>query len=228
MTVGPTGWHFAGTLSGVIVDDLKSAARSVLRPNAVTIVLLVSLGLGTDANAAVFFVRITNRIESELPAIVRQIKATPGKAGLTRVTTLAECLSEALAVDRLMTTLVAACGVVALLMSIIGVYGIMNDSVMRRTREIGLRVALGAARRQVSALVFGEALALSAAGMVLGLGIVLMGRYLLGTTIALPGVDARVISIVPALLFLVIAIAAIVPLRRALRVSPTVALRHEG
>ena len=174
------------------------------------------------------FVRITDRTESELPAIVRQIKATPGKAGITRVTTLAECLSEALAVDRLTTTLVAACGVLALVMSIIGVYGIMNDGVMRRTREIGLRVALGAARRQVSALVFGEALALSAVGMVLGLGIVLAGRYLLGTRIALPAVDARVISMIPALLFLVIAIAAIVPLRRALRVSPTVALRHEG
>jgi ABC-type antimicrobial peptide transport system permease subunit len=174
------------------------------------------------------FVRTTGRTESELPAIIRQIKATPGTAGITRVTTVAECLSEALAVDRLTTTLVAACGVLALMMSIIGVYGIMNDGVVRRTREIGLRVALGAARAQVSALVFGEALALSAAGMVLGLAIVLGGRYLLGTRIALPTVDARVISMIPALLFVVIAIAAIVPLRRALRVSPTVALRQEG
>jgi predicted permease len=173
------------------------------------------------------FVRTASDPEQALPSILRTLKGTPGRGGISRVTTLAECLSEALAVDRLTTTLVAACGVLALAMSIIGVYGIMNDGVMRRTREIGLRVALGA-RSQVGALVFGEALLLSAVGMICGLGIVLGGRYLLVTRLALPAIEPRIVAVIPALLFVVIAIAAIVPLRRALRVSPTVALRHEG
>ena len=76
-----------------------------------------------------------------------------------------------------MTTVVGGCGVLALVLSTIGVYGTIADAVRRRTAEIGLRVALGARRREVVALVFREGLFLTATGVIVGtLGAVVVAR----------------------------------------------------
>ncbi len=83
--------------------------------------------------------------------------ADSGDDRIKRVATLATLTSESLALDRLTTTLVGACGLIALVMSTMGVYGIMIDAVHRRTREIGLRVALGAAPLRIAWLVLMEA-----------------------------------------------------------------------
>jgi predicted permease len=147
---------------------------------------------------------------------------------ITRVMTMDRHLSEALAIDRLTTTLVGVCGAVALLMAVIGVYGVMNDAVQRRTREIGLRVALGAARRQVAKLVFAEALHVSIAGLAAGTALALIGGRLVGVFISdLPGWDITTLGAPPTLLALIVAGAAVLPLRRALRVSAATALRAE-
>ena len=147
---------------------------------------------------------------------------------ITRVVTLDKHLSEALAIDRLTTTLVGICGVMALLMAVIGVYGIMNDAVQRRTREIGLRVALGAARSQVAKLVFIEAVYVSIAGLVAGTVIALIAAQVAGVFVSgLPGWGLKTLGAPPVLLALIIALAAVLPLRRALAVSASIALRAE-
>lgn len=160
-----------------------------------------------------------------LPALMTGID---GGVTITRVTTLDKHLSEALAIDRLTTTLVGVCGVVALLMAVIGVYGVMNDAVQRRTREIGLRVALGAASSQVAKLVFLEAFYVSIMGLLAGTLLALLAGLIVGVFVSgLPGWDITTLGAPPALLALIAALAAVFPLRRALSVSAAIALRAE-
>ena len=90
----------------------------------------------------------------DIRAAVNQVG---GDAGVLRITTLKTHVAESLSIERLTTTLVFGCGLIALSMSAMGVYGIMLDAVYRRTREIGLRVAPGAAAPQVARLVLMEA-----------------------------------------------------------------------
>jgi predicted permease len=151
----------------------------------------------------------------------------PG-VSLTRAVTIDEHLSEAVTLDRLTTTLVAACGLIALLMAMAGVYGVMSDAVLRRTREIGLRVALGAGRPQVVTLVFTQATYLTLTGVAAGLAAALVLQQIAASFVhGVPRLDAFSISAAPLALALVVVIAAVGPLRRALAVSPTIALRAE-
>jgi predicted permease len=164
-------------------------------------------------------------ILGELPQIISGID---GGAAVTRLKRLDAHLSESLVIDRLTTTLVAVCGGLALALAIIGVYGVMNDTVRRRTREIGLRVALGAARRQVARLVFSEAFSLSIIGLAAGTGLAIAGSRIaaafLGGT---PDWSLTTLGAPPLLLALIVVAAAILPLRKALSVSAAIALRAE-
>jgi ABC-type antimicrobial peptide transport system permease subunit len=162
------------------------------------------------------------------PRLSSAIDSTGEGGTILRASTLETHLSESRALDRLTTTLVGRCGLIALAMATIGVYGIMTDAVQRRTREIGLRVALGARRAHVARLVFTEAVYLALAGLLTGsvvaVGITHMARFAIGTTASL---DIVTLAVASGALAAVIAVAAILPLRRALRVSPNIALRAE-
>jgi predicted permease len=174
------------------------------------------------------FVRTDDDPAALLPLIQGKISAVDGGVTITRATTLDAYLNEALTIDRLTTTLVGLCGVIALLMGAVGVYGVMSDAVLRRTREIGLRIALGAVRPQVTWLVFAEALYLTGAGVFLGMLASLTLERVAATLVhGLPAVDPMTLATTPAILSLVVVLAAIVPLRRALAVSPLSALRAE-
>jgi putative ABC transport system permease protein len=142
--------------------------------------------------------------------------------------TFEQHLTEALSLDRFATTTVLACGVAALFLATIGVYGVLADAVRRRTAEIGLRVALGANRAQVLRLVFAEGLHLTVAGVVLGGAAALVLKRIAAIFIfGLPPVNVTSLAAVPVVLVLVVIGAAAVPTTRALRISPTVALRAE-
>ena len=148
---------------------------------------------------------------------------------LRRAVTFDTHVAEALKLDRILTTIVAACGLAALLLATVGVYGVVGDAVRRRTPEIGLRVALGAPSWQILRLVFSEGLPLTAAGSAAGLGAsLLLTRLLRSFVYAVPSLDLASIAVVPAALLLVVLGAAALPTRRALRVSPTIALKADG
>ena len=137
-------------------------------------------------------------------------------------------LAQALSLDRLATTIVVACALAALLLATVGVYGVIADAVRRRTAEIGLRIALGANRRQVLRLVFSEGLHLAVAGVVVGVAAAMLLRRAAGVFVhGLPAVDLVSLVVVPGVLALVVVSAAAIPTRRALRISPTIALRAE-
>ena len=163
-----------------------------------------------------------------LASIKRAVLEVGDGAEVLQISTLETYLSESLALDRLTTTLVGLCGLIALAMSTIGVYGVMTDAVQRRTREIGLRMALGAGRTQVARLVFTEVLSLTAAGLLAGgLATFAMSHAARSFVYGVPSLDVGTVAVVSAALAIVIAIAEVVPLRRALRVNPNIALRAE-
>jgi ABC-type antimicrobial peptide transport system permease subunit len=119
-------------------------------------------------------------------------------------------------------------GSVALFLAIVGVYGVRAYTVARRTREIGIRMALGATAREVLCLVLREGLALTLAGVVLGLLLALAAGKLLGSMLyEVSGTDPLVLSMASVVLALISIAACYLPARRAALVNPTVALRYE-
>ncbi len=119
-------------------------------------------------------------------------------------------------------------GAIGLLLAVIGLYGVVSYTVTRRTREIGVRMALGAGRPQVLRLVVRDGMRLSFVGVALGLLMALgLGAVLSAVLVGVPRVDLLVLSSVTALLLAVAALACYLPARRAVRVDPMIALRAE-
>jgi len=124
--------------------------------------------------------------------------------------------------------LVGAMGAVGLLMAVAGLYGLVAYNVSRRTREIGIRMALGAASSDVLRMVMGKGLVLVAFGTVLGLAMGFAVEQLMNSMLFNSGgVDLVAYFIVVPSMFLVTMLAAYVPARRASRIAPTQALRYE-
>ena len=121
----------------------------------------------------------------------------------------------------------ALLGLIALALASFGVFATLSQSVVERTREIGIRVAVGALPRHVSGIVFREGIALTMAGIVLGSAVAaLAGRSLEGLLFEVPTVDLATLAGMAILLSLVSAVAVYVPAWRAARLDPTVALRQ--
>jgi ABC-type antimicrobial peptide transport system permease subunit len=124
--------------------------------------------------------------------------------------------------------LVGAMGLVGLLMAIAGLYGLVAYNVSRRTREIGIRMALGAASSDVLRLMMGKGLVLVGIGAVIGLVLGFGVEHLMNSMLFnAGGVDVVAYVIVVPSLFLVTMLAAYVPARRASKIAPTQALRYE-
>jgi predicted permease len=119
-------------------------------------------------------------------------------------------------------------GLLALGLAAVGLYGVVSYAVGQRTREIGVRVALGAGRGDVLRMVLGGALRLGLAGVALGLGLAFGAAPLLASVLhGVSGRDPLVFGVAPAVLLAVVLLASLVPARRAARVEPRVALRSE-
>jgi predicted permease len=173
----------------------------------------------------------TNRAPAAMvDPIRREISQVNRVVPVYRATTLSSRLNEATASDRLTASLVGVCGGMALLLATIGVYGVVAYAVVRRTREIGIRLALGARPSDVVRLVLSEGLGVTGVGVALGLGASALAARALTSLTPLYGVttfDPLTYATVPALLLCVAVLAAWPPARRALRVDPNVVLRQE-
>jgi len=146
--------------------------------------------------------------------------------------------SESLTMRRPIITLLASFGGIAMILVVVGVFGVTSYSVAERTREIGIRSALGAARGEIATLIFRESLAVAAAGLAVGtLCAFAVARFFptqgigwSGSGIFLYGVsrtDSLTYGLASALLISVVLAASWAPARRAMRVDPMVALRYE-
>jgi putative ABC transport system permease protein len=164
-----------------------------------------------------------------LASIIReQVRLADPDLPVDRVVPLREIVSDSVAQPRFRTILLGAFALIATLLAAVGVYGLISYSVTQRTREIGIRVALGARPGQVMLPVVREGLVLGAAGVVLGLiGAAAATRLLASVLYGVRPTDPATFAGVAALLFFVAFIASYIPSRRALRVDPLTALRAE-
>jgi putative ABC transport system permease protein len=130
--------------------------------------------------------------------------------------------------DRLLATLAGLFAALALIVAAVGVYGVRSFAVSRRTNEIGIRIALGATRFGILTRVLGQGLAVSAAGLAIGLLVTLpLTRYVATLLFHVSERDGLTLIGVSVILGVVAALASYVPARRATRVDPLVALRYE-
>ena len=184
--------------------------------------------------AQLYSPRLSLAVRSEVPsaplseAIRREVRAASGEVPVFRIVTLQEHLEQALSAERLSAALVTACGILSAMLAVVGLYGAVSYLVARRTREIGVRVALGAQPRHVVRLVVGHGLVLAGTGI--GVGLIgaagfatLLRSMLYDVSPASPLTHTGVaVSLV-----LVASIAAYIPARRAVRLDPARALASE-
>jgi putative ABC transport system permease protein len=144
------------------------------------------------------------------------------------MTTFSRAIDERLANERLLAAVGGMFGVVALLLAGVGIYGIVAHAVARRTPELGLRMALGAGRRQVIWLVLRSTVTVMTIGIVLGLAIAIAASDTISSLLfGLPSTDPRVYAAAVAFLSLVGIAASIPPVLRAVHIDPMTTLRRE-
>jgi predicted permease len=161
-------------------------------------------------------------------AVRGEIAAIDPDLAVFKTETLREHVGRALLGSRLCATLLAIFGTVGLILASAGLYGVMSYSVRRRTREIGIRMALGASARGILALVLRQGLTPAGAGLAAGLALSFaLSRFTASMLYGVGTTDTLTFIAVPCLLLAVAAAAALAPARRAAAVEPASALRQE-
>ena len=198
-------------------------------------------GIRENDRAQVFFPYLQSRIESVtayvrtsqapeavMPGIRREMAALDSNVAIYGVVTLEDLVDRSVVNERLIASLSATLSLMATLLSVIGLSGVMAYVVARRTREIGIRMALGAVGAEIARGVLREA------GLLVGLGLGVgfaaswwLGRYVQGQLYGVTPADAPTIALAALMLTTVAAIATIVPARRAARVAPMAASRGD-
>ena len=177
---------------------------------------------------ASFEVRTAGDPQALVPAIRKVVAEINPNLPLRDVTTESQQIDRLLFQERLVARLSGFFGLLALALACIGLYGLLAYEVTRRTREIGIRSALGAQRGDVVRLVVKQGLVLALIGAVAGIGVALgVTHYLKAMLYDVSAYDPTTIVAVSALLVLVALAACLIPARRATSVDPMVALRYE-
>lgn len=174
-------------------------------------------------------VRTLSDPKSIVAALRGEVKAIDPTLPVMNVQTLSERVENSLGNERSQATLIGSSGVLALLLAAVGLYGVMSYTVAQRTREIGIRMALGAGRGNVMGLVLKQGVTLVSAGVVLGLAaaIPLTRIFVSSLLFGVSAVDPLTFIGTSAILLVVSLLASYIPARRATKVDPLIALRYE-
>jgi putative ABC transport system permease protein len=171
--------------------------------------------------------RTTAEPASVIPSLRQAIKELDPGLALSRVATGDELMSDALSTPRYLTTLLGVFAVTALMLSVVGIYGVMAHFVQQHTRDIGIRLALGGDPRREQRFVMFQGLRLVAIGVVVGVGVALLtGRLMTTLLFGVSPMDLRTLLGVPAALLLVAMVACFVPARRVASIDPARILRE--
>jgi putative ABC transport system permease protein len=162
------------------------------------------------------------------PAVQREIRSLEPNQPVSDVRTMNQVMSEWVARSRFNTLLLGLFAGLATLLSAVGIFGVMNYSVALRTREIGLRLAVGAQPRQVLLLILKQGFWLTIVGVILGLAAAFaLTRLLSGLLFGVAAIDTTTFATISLLLVIVSLFACYLPARRAMRIDPLRALRYE-
>jgi len=163
-----------------------------------------------------------------VPAVRDAVVALDKEQPVNRIRTMNEIVSETYGAIRFPMTLLWIFSALALVLSGIGIFGVMSYTVSRRTQEMAIRMALGASRREVLRLVLREGLAVTLAGVALGLlGALVLSRVMAGYVYGITSTDPLTFGVASLLLTAVALLASYLPARRAAKTDPLVALRYE-
>ena len=209
------GWEIIGVVSDAKYQDLRSPIDPTMYVPSSGGNTSFEVRTGMNPAAVAASIRsVVSQMDSNLPVF--------------NVHTQAELIDQLLFQERMIAKLSGFFGLLALVLACIGLYGLLSYEVSRRTREIGIRMALGAERRGVLKLVVGQGIVLAIIGAVLGIAVSLgVTRYLGSMLYDIHANDPATIVGVVILLTLVAIAACYIPARRAMRVDPMVALRYE-
>jgi predicted permease len=180
---------------------------------------------GDDAGAT-FYVKVRGAPEQAIPSIRRIVRQADPRLPIFWFRTLDEQVNRSLSTERLLAALSGSFGALALLLSLIGLYGVMSFVVTRRTREIGIRLALGATGASAIGLVLRDALVMIAVGIAIALPCVAgLGKLVQSQLFGVTATDPATIAAAAAVLAVGALVAAFIPAWRASNVRPTDALR---
>jgi len=171
-------------------------------------------------------VRVAGDPDVLLGGVRRELQAVEPTMPLVNVNTYRTVVATSLWAPRLGASLLAVFGLLALVLAAIGLYGVMAYDVGQRTREIGIRMALGAGTGDVRAMIVRQGVGLALGGVVVGLAVAFgLSRLVTSLLFGISGVDALTFAAVPTLLLAVAVVATLVPARRASQVDPVESLR---
>ncbi len=214
----PTPAEIIGIVGNVRYDSLiDESPPAVYFPHPDLAYPFMSLVVRTDGEPAAI-----------APAVQREIRSLDSNQPVSDVRTMDQVMAEWVSRSRFNTLLLGLFAGLATLLSAVGIFGVMNYSVALRTRELGLRLAIGAQPRQVLLLVLKQGLLLTMLGVVVGLAAALaLTRLLSGLLFGVEAIDVGTFTTISLLLMIVSLLACYLPARRAMRIDPLQALRYE-
>jgi len=210
------------TIVGVVADNVHESPRDKVDP-----FLYLPVAQAPISRATVY-VRAAGSPEAVTKILRAELAALDPYLPMTELRPMTESVSQSLRAERRLGAMLSAFGSIGLLIVAVGLYGVLSYAVARRTREIGLRKALGAQQADITGMVVRRGLVWVSAGMLVGAGLAWAARELIQATLfGLEPTDPTVYLGSGALLLAVAAFAAFLPARRAARIEPMQALRHD-
>jgi putative ABC transport system permease protein len=219
--VGETSWR---TIVGVVGDIRHASLTDAPEPCA-----FIDYRQDHESWSRMAFVVKTRTDAAGLASGVRgSLVALDPQQPVYAIETMDKLLSSSVAPRRFVMSLIGSMALIALVLAVVGIYSVISFSVGERTKEIGIRMALGAKRRDVLTLVLGQGMRVALLGIVVGVGIAFGLTRLLATLLfEVSATDSKTFVAVASLLTLVALMACYFPARRATRVDPLVALKDE-